>query len=150
MSIWGPQPAENDDAADWLADFVDDPSIAAINEALDAVLVTDEDAYWEITECAEAFVAAALIVDILSTTHSELVPDEEIKQKLRDDLSKLDRTAAISLLKRAVTALRHIGSDEERSELFQLWHEEENDSSEWDEIVATLLKQLENYLERMS
>ncbi|WP_210491725.1 DUF4259 domain-containing protein [Patulibacter sp. SYSU D01012] len=38
MGAWGPGHLENDDAADWLADFEEEPTVAMVTAALEAVV----------------------------------------------------------------------------------------------------------------
>ena len=78
MSIYGFLPEENDDSADWLEDFKISPSAILLNDAFDELLSSDSK-YKEVTECAHAYLAAALTYEIFSgkfriilNFHSEL------------------------------------------------------------------------------
>lgn len=149
MGIWSPLPADNDDASDWLIEFEELPSIVALNDAFDAILNVGDGEYLEITECAQAVVAASIVDESLlpSPTHSVL--SEELRNQVRGLMAKLDRSASLNLVKRALSALRIVGSDEERSELFQLWQDSESENELWHENIEAMIERLDAAVKRM-
>jgi Domain of unknown function (DUF4259) len=143
MSIWGSNPAENDDAADWLGDFSEEPSIVALNDAFDDILGGDEDDYLEVTECAVAVVAGAVVIELYGNHGRENILDEEDFEKLQLLEKKLTSGARKSLLKRAIKSLRIILLETERSELAELIQEDEALYKTWKVNMEGLIQALQ-------
>ncbi|MCA0242751.1 MAG: DUF4259 domain-containing protein [Proteobacteria bacterium] len=137
MSIWGSNFEDNDDAADWLSDFLDEPSIASLNDAFDEVLAHGEQDYVEVTEGAAALAAAAITASIFDGTATELVVDEEAVADLKAQARKLAKGARRSLVERALSCVDAVGATR-RSELRQLISERLDWSAEWTSRVAAL------------
>lgn len=146
MSVWGPRPEENDDAADWLADFADEPSIVALNDAFDAVLGAEKDDYLEITECAVAVAAAAVTAEMFGRTASGSLLDSEDRSTLRGLARKLAAGSQISLIERSLRSLTIVTTDAKRSELFQVWQEDGKGSRAWARHTQSLVQWLERLL----
>lgn len=140
MSIWGGAPDANDDAADWLADLRDDPSMAALRDAFDAVGAEDAGAYLEVTEAACAVMAAAVLADLLEPRQPDAV-DMDARTALKDDFDRLTEEQRKKLISAAARSLL-FASDATRSELAQLMGEDERLAAEWarhlDEVAAIL------------
>ena len=143
MSIWGPSPAENDDAADWLSEFSETPTIVALMEAFDEVLSVDSDDYLEIPECAVSIVAAAVVRDLFANQRPEYFLDEECLAVLRFLSKKLAPGARVSLVKKAQKSVRCVTQETERSELFQLMQEDVSMHKMWLQQMDDLSRELE-------
>ncbi|MBD5654748.1 MAG: DUF4259 domain-containing protein [Candidatus Eremiobacteraeota bacterium] len=61
MGAWEAGPFDNDDAADFVADFDDAPSVASIEASLEKIASAPADDYIEAPDCSRAVAAAALI-----------------------------------------------------------------------------------------
>jgi Domain of unknown function (DUF4259) len=138
MSIWGASPAENDDAADWLSEFSEEPSIGALTEAFNDVLDVDSDDYIEVGECAISVAAAAVVRDLFSTEGPEYLLDEECMAVLRSLSKKLAPGARVSLVKKAQKSVRRIMQETERSELSQLMQEDVSLHKVWSQNMDDL------------
>ena len=125
MGAWGHQFDENDDAADWLADFADSPSWANCQEALQ---LTDD--YIEADTASRAIAAAEVIAAGLGKPHPNL--DAAIAQwaaQNSDGAKTLRQTASAAVVKA-----------EDESELQELW--EEGDSTDWHNTLDDLKSRL--------
>lgn len=130
MSIWGARAQDNDDAADWLSELEEEPTIVALNDAFDEVLSLDRDEYLEVTETAQALVAAEVAAQTFDPVPAYAGLSVESLQALRDLAAKLDRRAAHSLVSRALRALR-LAVNAKRSELFELMQEDQATFEDW-------------------
>jgi Domain of unknown function (DUF4259) len=144
MSIWGPQPSANDDAADWLDDYLEAPDVLRLNDALDAVLDAGAEDYLEVTEGAEAVVAAAVVAEILGQAPADLIDDEDIRRVLLAKSAKLSKSARLRLVERAIAAVVIVTSSDEKSELFGLHHEDDETAPQWMEQINNLIAALEH------
>lgn len=142
MSIWGYLPEENDDASDWLNEFIDSPSIIALNDAFDDLLFEKHE-YKEITECANAYLAAAITEEIFSKNQRILkaLPEYEINfiNKL---FNNLHPGAKISLIRRAIESLDFIKSDRSKSELLDIIHESIPLFRKWEKEIELIYRKL--------
>lgn len=130
MSIWGNGVAENDDAADWLSDLADEASLVDIEQALTDVADADEGEYLEVTECASAIAAAAVLADLLDRDGELETERYDVPlSTLRAELEQRDRAAIRELGLTALEALKCV-DDETLSELRDLW-DEAGDHAAW-------------------
>ena len=145
MSLWGPNPYENDDAADWLADLADDPSIVALNDAFDDVLPASGSDYLEVTEGATAVAAAAVVAVLFGQPGSEPEPliDEDTMDALDEQRDQLAPGARLSLVERALRSVKAVSQDIESSELYALAMEDDDIGKAWKKSVAGLIRRLE-------
>ena len=145
MSLWGPLSYENDDAADWLADLADEPSIVALNDAFDEVLPGSGNEYLEVTEGAVAVAAAAVVAVLFGQPGSEpeSLIDEDAMDALAQQRDQLAPGARISLLERAIAGMKAVSDDIESSELYALAMEDEDIAKAWKKSVAGLIRRLE-------
>ena len=81
MGAWGFGVFENDDACDWLAKFVDDPTVECVKGALEAVLAEETPSTWDVSE---GMAAAAVVAHLCG--RMELDDDDALK--LDDDTRK--------------------------------------------------------------
>lgn len=134
MGAWGSDSFENDDAADWIADFCDAPDRAVVVNALAAVANMDLDEYLEAPGCSIG-IAAAEIVATLKRAPNTNLPDDTNKC-----LSGLGFNADSSLVMLALKAIERIRTN---SELKELWDQSET-PDEW----YAALNRLEERLKR--
>jgi hypothetical protein len=141
MSIWGPKPDDNDDAADWLAEFSTSPSIASLNDAFDHVLALDSDEYLEVSDGAVAYVAAWIVLQLFDPQPAfDLIEPDQISH-LHGERMRLAPGAAAGLAARALRAVRAVGSAD-LSELFDLAHQDPKIGGTWFADLQSLLAKL--------
>ena len=138
MSIYGFLPEENDDSADWLEDFKISPSAILLNDAFDELLSSDSK-YTEVTECAHAYLAAALTYEIFSgkfriilNFHSEQV------EFFMQSIYRLASSAKINMIHRAIECLRIVVGAQQSSELFELMQEDDILFNQWQQEIEAL------------
>jgi Domain of unknown function (DUF4259) len=132
MGAWGSDSFENDDAADWIGDFCDDPNAEQISAALSAVAEMDGGEYVEAPECSVA-IAAAEVVAALSGAPNAGLPDYA-----KQCVSGLNIGADPALVALALKAIARLKSD---SELKELW-DESGEPDEWYSAVENLEQRL--------
>jgi Domain of unknown function (DUF4259) len=142
MSISGANPTENDDAADWLNDFSEEPSIVALNGAFDDILGADEDDYLEVTECAVAVAAGAVIIELYGNQNSKRILESEDLETLQLLEKELRPGARKSLIKRAIKSLKIILLETDRSELAGLMKEE---AVLWEQWKGNMLQMIDAF-----
>lgn len=143
MSIWGIHPVENDDAADWIGEFLEEPSILTLNDAFDDVLGADEEDYLEITECANAVAASAIVAELFGQGAGTRILDEDELATLSLMAQKLTRGARISLVAQAIQSTERVAQDLDQSELLQLMNESASMRLPWFKQMNGLLKRLQ-------
>src|SRR5687768_10659769 len=109
MGAWGLLFDENDDAADWLADFGDAPDWSIVDQTLDCA---GED-YLEAPDCSNALAAAEVIAAGIGKASPRLDP------AIADWASQTPNEAELRRQK-AADVLSRVRDD---SELSELWHE---------------------------
>ena len=112
MGAWGAGVFENDEALDWVAEFLDAPSPSALHRAFQAVIKADSDL--DADSCSAALAAAEVVAAAKGNTSADL-PDE-----LRNWAAHNAPAATSTLIGEAVTAIDRIGH---ASELRDLWGE---------------------------
>jgi hypothetical protein len=125
MGAWGHQFDENDDAADWLADFADAPSWTKCQLALQFA-----DEYIEADAASCAIAAAEVVAAGLGKPNPGL--DNAIAQwaaQNSDGAKTLRQTASAAVVK-----------TEDESELQELW--EEGDGADWHDTLDDLKSRL--------
>ena len=130
MSIWGAGAEQNDDAADWLADLAEEPTVVALNDAFDEVLNLERDDYLEVTEGAIAIAAAGVVAQLVDPQADFTLLDEDAVLQLQAQHHKLAKGAQRSLVKRALRCVSMV-SDATRSELQQLVNEDTDIGQAW-------------------
>ena len=132
MGAWATDSFANDDALDWLQDFVEQPAIEMLRDTLEHVTALDAGEYLEAPDCGEA-IAAAEIVAALSGKPSTKLPDD-LKTWLATDHG-LNTTALRAI---ALAAIERIT---ENSELQELWDESDS-NAEWPAEMSDLARRL--------
>jgi len=143
MSIWGPKPSENDDAIDWLNEFIEAPSLDLLEEALSEVADPAHVGYVEVPEGAIAIVAAEVLGQILGANAEDptLKPDETLPLVgLVEDVKPL---VVMRLVDQALVAVQRVMDDEEHSEIRQVYDEDEAGLEEWMNEMRALIKRLQ-------
>jgi hypothetical protein len=128
MSAWGSGSFENDDAADWIAMFCEDPGKESIVDAFMGVVGMKEEEYLEAPECSIA-IAAAEVVAALKQGESSMLPEDA-----RECVGDLRIAADEELISQGVAALDRIL---ENSELKELW-EDSSDLADWQAAIENL------------
>lgn len=136
MSVWGPGPFENDDAADWLSELEEEleeeSGAEALEDALSEVAGPENVGYVEIPDGAIAVAAAELLALLLGKTGPDKdLLEEETLASLSKEIGRLDAKRKERLVKRAITAVDRVLNDTENSELQQVLQEDEEMSSAW-------------------
>lgn len=131
MGVWGVDSFENDDSADWLTEFIAQPSITAVIDTLTLAAEAGNDDYLELAEDA-AVIAAAEIVAALNHQPSPDLPDE-----IAEWVSGQNEIDA-DLIDLALQAIARVKTN---SELQDLW---QNSTSydEWLNAIANLEERL--------
>ena len=132
MGTWGSDSFENDDAADWLADFCEAPDQLLILNTLSAVADLDASEYLEAPDCSVGIAAAEVVAAQKSAPNANLPNDQ------RTLLSNLEIKLDLNLVEVALKALARIRTN---SELKELWDESET-PAEWDQAVSNLEERL--------
>lgn len=128
MGAWTTDSFANDDALDWLIDFVEAPTIEMLRDTLEHITTLDPDEYLEAPDCSEA-IAAAEIVAALNGRPTAKLPDD-LKAWLQTNHG-LDAKALTAV---ALTAVKRIVQG---SELQELWAESDF-HVQWLEDIAQL------------
>ncbi|AHJ97800.1 DUF4259 domain-containing protein [Hymenobacter swuensis] len=130
MSTSGFRNFDNDDAADFLADFADDPSEVLLLEAL--ITAAEEEKHLE----AEAAGAALAAAEIVAAWLGDPTPDFPADVlDLTEELDVSDEEALTDLATRAVLAVLR------NSELLDLW-QASDELAQWQATQENLLARL--------
>ena len=131
MGAWGINTFENGDAADWLAEFCDEPDKELLVEAFESVNNIGDN-YLEAPESSAALAAAEVIAALLGKPSANL-PDEA-----KDCLAKLKLKPSEKLVASARKAVERIKTD---TELKELWDESDH-AARWQATVEDLAARL--------
>lgn len=132
MGAWGSDSFENDDAADWVADFCDAPDQAVLVNALSAVANIDAGEYLEASDCSVG-IAAAEVVAALKGAPNVNLPDDT-----RTCLSRIEFKAESGLIALALKTTERIKTNSELKELF----DESENPEEWYQAISNLQERL--------
>ncbi|WP_420382458.1 DUF4259 domain-containing protein [Novosphingobium sp.] len=127
MGAWGFQFDENDDAADWLADFVDAPSW----EAVDHALAMTGSGYVEAPDASAALAAAEIVAAGLAKASPKL----EIRMT---EWASKNASDAVPRRQHAIDAVKRVRDDSELNELWQ----EADEYTDWQASVNETLSRL--------
>jgi hypothetical protein len=142
MSVWGTNPSENDDAADWLSELEETPSLESLQEAFSEIVTAPDTGYFEITECCIAVAAAEVLAELFGASGKDPLLEEETLLELKAEVDSLSAGNKKKLLLRAAAAVELVLNDKENSELRQAWEDDEEDMAAW----STGMRNLENRL----
>lgn len=143
MSIWGPKPSQNDDAIDWLNEFLENPSFDLLEEALFEVADSAHVGYVEIPEGGIAIVAAEVVAQILGANSVDptLKPDEVLP--LLGVIEGVEPMVIVRLVDQAIVAVQRVMNDEEHSEMRQVYDDDESGVEEWMNEMKALINRLQ-------
>lgn len=133
MGAWGAGSFENDDAADFLGDVLENGDISLLREVFDNVLTSTE--YVESPDACQAIVAAEIIAAALGRPTLAAQQVQELAALLPTIRPDIDA----GLVAQAADALARIL--EPNSELLELWEESES-LLEWQALMQELRLQL--------
>ncbi|WP_309571056.1 DUF4259 domain-containing protein [Deinococcus sp.] len=132
MGTWGTGSFDNDSAADFIKEVVED-GVVALREALEIVLDPDLE-YVEVEEGSRAMAAAEIIAALTSGDHRNITDDD-----LLSWVEEADAKSVTGQREQALDAVdRVLGPD---SELPELW-EDSDDLREWQRDVQRLRSSL--------
>lgn len=126
MGAWGMLFDENDDAADWLADFADAPDWSTV----DAALALDE-AYVEAPEASNALAAAEIVAAAIGRPSARLAAEMSGWAAGQTDAA----TQRIASARDAATRVR------DDSELRALW-EDSDEFEDWKKSIDETISRL--------
>jgi len=127
MGAWGLLFDENDDAADWLAEFGDSPQWSIVDQALEL----RDDEYLEAPECSNALAAAEVVAAALGKASPRLEPEIVAWARHTPEEAELRRA-------KARAALIRVRDD---SELGELW-QDSDEHADWQSSVNETLSRL--------
>ena len=128
MGAWGLLFDENDDAADWLGDFSDDPTWDAVDRAFGAAA---DPAYLEAPECCQALAAAEVVAAGIGRPSPRLEPE----------IAAWAQADAAGAADRRELARRALGRIRDESELQELW-QDTDEIADWQASVDETLSRL--------
>jgi hypothetical protein len=134
MGAWDVGTFENDDALDWVHEFLEDPGLDALRDTLDLVVSLDEAEYVQADACGMVLAAAEMVAALRGRAAAKLpeplgawVDANKVSQKPDDRL--MDKA------RRAVARIMF------RSEIKELWDESE-DAKAWESEMEGLAARL--------
>jgi hypothetical protein len=134
MGAWGVGSFENDQAYNWLNDFLDNPSRESLQEVFDYVL--DRRDFLDSPESAAALVAAELVAAQLARPSRDFPPDLDLPEAL-------PFPADPDLVETATRVVGHILYSPGHSELRELWKEAGDKAyNQWENGVYNLIERL--------
>ena len=128
MGAWGADSFENDDAADWVADFCDAPDQILVMNALSAIGDLDSNEYLEAPDCSVGIAAAEVVAAL------KQAPNPNLSEDTKSCLSTLNFKPDQRLVSVALKAIERIKTN---SELKELWDESET-PGEWYQALSSL------------
>ncbi len=147
MSVWGPGPFDNDDAADWLSELEDEreeeTGAELLEDAVSEVAAPENVGYVEIPEGAMAVAAAELVALLLGKPGGDKdILDQETRASLSQEMERLDARRREQLVSQALTAVDRVLNDKENSELRQVLEGDEGMLSAWTSMMRDLHSRL--------
>ncbi len=142
MSIWGADPFENDDAADWVAELENDPNIERILHAVDELADPVHVGYVEIPECCVAVAAAALLARLVSASNTSEPLSQESWSTLSSEMLACKPSQKCRMAHLAYLAVDRVLRDYEGSELQQQWSVSHLGYDVWAAVMENLLDRL--------
>lgn len=142
MSVWGPDAFENDDAADWVADLENEPSIDSMVQAVDELADPVHVGYIEIPECCVAVAAAELLARLISGSSDSEPLSQESWSALLSEMQTYDLAKKRKIANLAYHAVDRVLHDSEGSELQQHWTDSHLGYDVWATAMEDLLDRL--------
>ena len=143
MGAWSHGPFDNDDAADWLSELLEQDSMTMIVDAFCAVTrpanSEDDDGYIEIPEASIAVAAAQvlrLITDLIKNTANGETSDEP-SPEIRDWCQQFQTLKPTRKWYVAALEALHASAHRKNSELYEVWNGS-TEYGEWRESIEGL------------
>lgn len=137
MSIWGSRPLENDDAADWLSEFVDAPTVARLRSALRL-----RKGYIDVDRGAEVVIAAEILAQLRGHAGKpRAILTKEQFALVAPRFAKVSIEQWQTLTSAALAAVARV-ADGKQSELQQLLSERKAWLTRWTAAMRDLAKRL--------
>lgn len=133
MHLWGEGSFDNEDAADWLNDFVSGSTLEPIQSAFNEAFDNDNEEYIE-DDSANMIIAAGEVVALLRG-----MPAHSLPEALTDWHHAHQLTVDDNLFEQAVLAVKRVHNT---SELRESW-EDTSDFVIWRQRVLDLLSRLQ-------
>jgi hypothetical protein len=130
MGTWGPDIFDNDDASDWLGDFLDRPGKRFLEQTLRKVVVASSE-YLEAPHCSAAVAAAEVVARLAARPRRSV--REDIREYLKVSKIKVDQ----ALIDLSLNAIERVVRD---SELRDLW--EDSRAEAWYKTMKALKRRL--------
>lgn len=129
MGVWSTGVLGNDSAEDWLDEFLIDPELEVIEEAISAV--TSGDDYIEADEASACLAACEVLARINGRPPSQPVGTEELDEWIQENPQSVPE----ELLRLAIESIDKILGP--NSELRELW-EDEDQGEDWTAALIDL------------
>ncbi len=133
MGAWGCRNLENDDAGDWLVEFIESGDEASVRDVLKRVIDAPADADLESPDCCIALAAAEVVAASLERASSDYAE----MYREADDIPLIDPISP-DMRELAIRAANRIAA---RSELRDLWAEVDSEE-EWKRVIDDLRHRL--------
>jgi len=131
MGAWGYKTFENDDALDWMNDFLSNPSSEFLKATFESINNQSTDDYIEAFDASKALIAASTLAHLIN---KKVELPANFIDKLKEKEIKIIDEANLKL--QAQNALKRILSN---SELLELWSESE-ELDKWKETAKQLIE----------
>lgn len=135
MGAWAEDAFGNDAACDWAGDFAENPSLGAIEEAIQTILSTDE--YLDSHEACEGLVAIEIVARLKGNWGERSAYSEAVDKWVES----VDVSPSAELLTAAENAITRILAED--SELQELW-DEGDVNQEWHREMDDLLSRVKS------
>jgi hypothetical protein len=133
MGAWAEDAFGNDTACDWAGDFLENPSLDAVKEAIDCVITSEE--YLDSDEACEGLVACEIVARLKGSWGEKSAYSEEI-DKWVESTSTEPSVELVTAAEKAI--VRILG---EASELQELWGED-GKNEKWHSGMNRLLERV--------
>jgi hypothetical protein len=141
MGIWGARVDANDDAADWLIELTEAPSLRLLRDAFVGAQHQD---YVEVDDGARAVIAAEVLAQLIGVPAKRPILRKTDALAIGANLPALEAGEVLELATGALAAVRRVGGDD--SELCELLGER----AAWLRAWRAAMKDLERRLARAS
>jgi hypothetical protein len=133
MGAWAEDAFGNDTACDWAGDFMENPSLDAVKEAIDCVITSEE--YLDSDVACEGLVACEIVARLKGSWGEKSAYSEEI-DKWVESTSTEPSVELVTAAEKAI--VRILG---EASELQELWGED-GKNEKWHSGMNRLLERV--------
>lgn len=145
MSVWGADAFENDDAADWVTELENEPSIERLLQAVDELADPVHVGYIEIPECCVAVAAAEFLARLISGSRNSEPLSQESWSVLSTEMQPYGLAKKRKMANLAYHAVDRVLRDSEGSELEQHWTYSHLGYDVWATAMKDLLDRLDRF-----